>query len=510
MKRSLPFDSYPPSKYSRIEDNPLIAAYEKEDINLITETLKQLLSEAKKDSFKELDFWMKGLYRHFTADGFLSDEIVNPDFIQKTKHLHSVFEESIKIYKAILHISKGAPFFFSSIQYPQALELVLGQKTLTTLHLNDNKVGDEGVKALAEALKTNKTLTTLYLDWNKIGNTGAEALAEALKTNKTLTALDLSCNDIGNMGAGAILEALRTNKTLTTLHLGWNEIDKTGAEAILEALRTNKTLTTLHLGGNYLGDEGAKAIAEALITNKTLTTLYLGNSKLGVKGAKAIAEALITNKTLTTLYLGENNIGVEGAKAIAEALITNKTLTTLHLEESNIGDEGVEAIAEALKTNKTLTRLHLEGENDIGDAGAEAILEALRTNTTLTTLSLEEYNIENNILANLDSIETQLKLNSEEQQADRIAGLTRIFSETMRITPSEADLKANPALRQDQEVPQLVYDVAKVIAQMAVIDSPPADDKNQHLSELIPAGTWRARLKEKEEKAKTEGRQGPQ
>ena len=39
----------------------------------------------------------------------------------------------------------------------------------TTVDLDDNSIGDEGAKALAEALKSNTALTTLYLDGNSIG-----------------------------------------------------------------------------------------------------------------------------------------------------------------------------------------------------------------------------------------------------------------------------------------------------------------------------------------------------
>jgi Ran GTPase-activating protein (RanGAP) involved in mRNA processing and transport len=55
------------------------------------------------------------------------------------------------------------------------------------LDLSYNSIGDDGAKALAEALKTNSTLTTLDLQNNSIGPDGAKALAEALKTNSTVT-----------------------------------------------------------------------------------------------------------------------------------------------------------------------------------------------------------------------------------------------------------------------------------------------------------------------------------
>ena len=54
---------------------------------------------------------------------------------------------------------------------------------LTTLYLNGNSIGNEGAKAIAEALKVNATLTKLELWANRIGHDGAKAIAEALKFN---------------------------------------------------------------------------------------------------------------------------------------------------------------------------------------------------------------------------------------------------------------------------------------------------------------------------------------
>ena len=72
-----------------------------------------------------------------------------------------------------------------------------------------NKIGPDGARAIAEALKTNTTLTQLNLDvmemnsvscdldinsqfpGNKIGPDGTKTIAEVLKTNTTLTQLNL-------------------------------------------------------------------------------------------------------------------------------------------------------------------------------------------------------------------------------------------------------------------------------------------------------------------------------
>jgi hypothetical protein len=169
---------------------------------------------------------------------------------------------------------------------------------LTTLHLNLNLIGDDGAKAIAEALKLNTVLTYLDMDINKIGDGGAKAIAEALKVNAVLTTLGLRFNNIGREGAIAISEALKVNRGLATLGLRFNKIGREGAIAISEALKVNSVLTILSLEANDIGDDGAKAIAEALKVNTVLTYLGMDINKIGDGSVKAIAEALKINKAI--------------------------------------------------------------------------------------------------------------------------------------------------------------------------------------------------------------------
>ncbi|KAF9945098.1 hypothetical protein BGZ72_001652, partial [Mortierella alpina] len=67
----------------------------------------------------------------------------------------------------------------------------LTNSALVTLNLGGSSMGDNGAKALTEALKTNSTMTTSNLNLNSTGYGGAKELAEALKTNSTLATLNL-------------------------------------------------------------------------------------------------------------------------------------------------------------------------------------------------------------------------------------------------------------------------------------------------------------------------------
>lgn len=101
-----------------------------------------------------------------------------------------------------------------AVEIAQALAANCG---LEYISLNQNDLGDEGVKVLAEALKTNSTLTAMYVERNRIGDGGVEALAEMLKTNHTIKRVNLAHNDFGSIGGQALLESLTVNNTVDSM-----------------------------------------------------------------------------------------------------------------------------------------------------------------------------------------------------------------------------------------------------------------------------------------------------
>ena len=106
------------------------------------------------------------------------------------------------------------------------------------------------------------------LDWSRKGLTAGDckviAHLIAAKFMPVVTTLILWKNNIGDEGAKAIAEALKVNTVLTVLYLGENNIGDDGAKAFAEALKVNAVMTNLLLGDNNIGDEGAIAIAEVL------------------------------------------------------------------------------------------------------------------------------------------------------------------------------------------------------------------------------------------------------
>lgn len=98
-------------------------------------------------------------------------------------------------------------------------------KTLIGLNLYSNRLFDKGLHPLVKLLSNNYSiLQKLHLGLNRISNDGALLLSEMLKTNTTLTVLWLDSNRISDEGIHFLSNALiHHNKTLKELSLKKNK-----------------------------------------------------------------------------------------------------------------------------------------------------------------------------------------------------------------------------------------------------------------------------------------------
>ena len=161
---------------------------------------------------------------------------------------------------------------------------------LKSLSLRDNKLGDEGVDALAAGLD-GSTLEELDIGENQIRIPGVKTLADALRKMKALKTLNFAGNHVlGNSAVeGPELEGVRalaysvTHSNLKHLDLSscqlcgvWDDAEsgKHGDEA-------NFTLA------------GVKAIAGALAECSSLTSISVQNNKIEIsqEAIKALTSA---------------------------------------------------------------------------------------------------------------------------------------------------------------------------------------------------------------------------
>eukprot|EP01064_Diplonema_japonicum_P006894 TRINITY_DN14714_c4_g1_i1.p1 TRINITY_DN14714_c4_g1~~TRINITY_DN14714_c4_g1_i1.p1 ORF type:complete len:539 (+),score=77.34 TRINITY_DN14714_c4_g1_i1:102-1619(+) len=142
----------------------------------------------------------------------------------------------------------------------QCSAYIMQTKSLTSLDLTGNLIGDAGGVAVATSLASNTPLVSLKLARNRLTNETFEALAKSLPTS-TLKKLDLSHSFKHNSpfcmgpkavslkpGAMCLLAGLTDNTSLTSLNISDVAFEKDVSEAALEMLKTNKTLTELRHG----------------------------------------------------------------------------------------------------------------------------------------------------------------------------------------------------------------------------------------------------------------------
>ena len=241
---------------------------------------------------------------------------------------------------------------------------------LTALDLSSSDLNDEGVSAVCEAILSNKEieLASFKMVMNRIGPVGAKSVAAMVAVTGVLTKLSLARNNLGEEGTKAICEALEQNKTLKELDLSGGFLSNSniggaaGAKHVAKMLGVNGGLTALDLSFNELKDEGVSAVCEAILSNKEtkLASLSMVETRIGPVGAKSVAAMVAVTGALTSLDLSNNSLcevnayrgtyAAEGITAIADALCVNGALTECNLKcNPCIGEEGEALIRKAMQ-----------------------------------------------------------------------------------------------------------------------------------------------------------------
>ena len=188
---------------------------------------------------------------------------------------------------------------------------------LEKLFLDENEIGDAGLIAFAEALKSPRgalgSLVTLWLEQNRIGKKGMQAFSSAIATGALplLEKLILSGNAIGDAGLFALVDAVKPSSAnprgalprLEQLLLDSNAIGDAGLISLADAVKPTPespmgalgSLVQLKLWDNHIGDKGMKAFASAIASGAlpSLETLVVNDGPLGTEHPqlKAACEA---------------------------------------------------------------------------------------------------------------------------------------------------------------------------------------------------------------------------
>lgn len=219
---------------------------------------------------------------------------------------------------------------------------------LEHFNFKGNELTSAGLGSLTEALMTNRTLRSLDLGNNNLDADGARQLGTLLRAETSvLERLNVENNPMGSEGARYVAEALAVNGALTSLSLRGCRVGDEGAQSVAQALRTNSGLKYLGLGVNPISDVGIVALMEGLQCNAApsaaapadelqpsvgVQALELDSTSIEDAGYEHIADFLASNTTLTRLNLRGNRAPrPEVLELLTGAFDTNMAMQELSL-----------------------------------------------------------------------------------------------------------------------------------------------------------------------------------
>ena len=306
------------------------------------------------------------------------------------------------------------------------VETLQTNRTVTVLCIQNINLSDNGMAALG-AYITNDILKELYISHNKITDEGLEFIANAIKINKSLCNFDISNNLLSGKGLVYLLEKIADAKEsiLKYLCVSHNNVTKSSWDSIAECLKNifnpmeiiaswneivlesciPKIKTTIcrfnHVYPNYRyccqerfvkeihsTEHRIRTITSCLRENNILAAIDLSGIEITASEAEIFSEIILHNSKLRILNIAQNELGDQGIAVLSENLKKNKILHILNLSDNCITYEGAIKLAQALKVNKVLKGLNISN-NHIGDKGAVAILR----NSNLQQLNLSNSDI---------------------------------------------------------------------------------------------------------------------
>ncbi|KVI03942.1 Leucine-rich repeat, ribonuclease inhibitor subtype, partial [Cynara cardunculus var. scolymus] len=247
--------------------------------------------------------------------------------------------------------------FVSRRPEPEAIEVMrmfssaLEGCDLSYLNLSNNTLGERGIRAFGDLLRSQENLVELYLM-----NAGGVALAEALATCTLLKKLDLRDNVFGTEAGIALSRGLSGHANLIEIHLGHLNLEDEAAIAILNALETcPSSIEALEMAGNAITSEAAPAIAACITSKKdSLTKLNLSENELKDAGAVAIGRAVAVEEEFGRLMmvdLSSNGIGSGGARILAKAVAGKPVFRLLNINGNFISNKGIEDVREIFQNS---------------------------------------------------------------------------------------------------------------------------------------------------------------
>ena len=174
--------------------------------------------------------------------------------------------------------------------------MLLTNTNITCLNLSNNKINDQGMTLLSQALSQNKNvpLETLLLSFNEITDHGLEFLMNSIWGSQTLKTLKVDNNRIQDRGA-QLCAVVLTSVPLHVLDISYNRVTTVGIRAIMKNVSENEHLTSFAMCGIPVDQNSSKAISYALAYNSSLSILRMDNCSAGYSAQRHIVAGMVSN-----------------------------------------------------------------------------------------------------------------------------------------------------------------------------------------------------------------------
>jgi len=224
----------------------------------------------------------------------------------------------------------------NSISSPgwQTLLNQLSQLPMEKLHLNGNKIDDDGIAALANI----STVNSLELVWNSsVTSTGWRSFFSSLQTRAIqLVTLVLSGTSICNEGVTTLGRLLSNMSSLKVLDMDSNHsITPQGWQTFFNSIQdSNSDMVRLSFRYNNINYGGLQLLVRLVSNMNSLRRLRLGSNQSVTPVAWQVLTGYLQRPSfvLKSFDLSDNNIDDDALIAFAGALEHNKTLKQVDLE----------------------------------------------------------------------------------------------------------------------------------------------------------------------------------
>ena len=284
-------------------------------------------------------------------------------------------------------------------EIPSAMEAftesLLDKTHLREIDFSDNAFGPAGAASFTRLLVENRNIEVLKLNNNGLGNEGGRLIAKALLTacskNKSenrenrLRIFSAGRNRLENVGAKALASAFEAMGGLHHIALYQNGIRSEGIKVLCRALSRNPQLEYLDFTDNTLVENGTKALSRAIPFWTSLRVLKIGDCLTKSKGIHHLATAIQGNQEtpkhhvsgttydfLDTVDVSFNELHDHAAIALVKALIISApSLKHLDLNGNALSIHAIETIKSLLDSDEIIGSLSENDESEVEEEEEE-------------------------------------------------------------------------------------------------------------------------------------------